>query len=57
MAEEDSGAVVVVVGVGREGENEPVDFGGGDANRETGRIGGAGEVHDAGRDVAVKVEV
>jgi hypothetical protein len=57
MAEEDSGAVVVVVRVGREGEDEPVDFGGGDANGETGRIRGAREVHDTGRDVAVKVEV
>lgn len=58
MAVEDRGAVVVGVGVGGETEDEPIDFGGGDADGEALFGGGLpGQVHDAGGDVAVEVAV
>lgn len=66
VAEEGGGAVVVGVGEGGGGEDEGVDVGCGDADGEAflllllntlrGR-GRAGEVHHAGGDVAVEVEV
>lgn len=45
---------------GREGEDEAVDFGGGDGHGQAGVGGGRGrarDVHDAAGDVAVQVEV
>jgi len=47
VAEQNSGAVVVVVGVGGEGQDEAVDFGGCDTDGKTGGVRGTGEVHDA----------
>ena len=50
----DGGAVVVIVRVGREGEDKAVDAGGGDADGEARR--GAAQLHEAGGDVAVEVD-
>lgn len=55
MSKQDGGAEVVPVGEGGEGEEETVDCGGGDGDGEA--RGCAGEVGEAGRDVAVDVEV
>lgn len=55
VAEEHGGAVVVAVVEGGEGEDQAVDVGGGDADGQAGV--GADDVHDAGGDVAVEVQV
>lgn len=60
MTEQDRRAVVVAVAVGRQREHQPVDLGGGDADGEAGGAGGYGgarQVHDARRDVAVQITV
>lgn len=57
MPEKHGRAVVVVMRVGREGEDQAIDAGCGDADGETGVGAAAGEVHDAAGNVAMEVEV